>query len=349
MRASPKQLILNYLAVMSLLLAGYLFYTTAPYYQQWFSSLHHIGSFRLHDQQILLTCLLAYAVLLIPFYATFDDKVVTKSRRVWNFLLNLHKRLPTPEEKVALLSTLVKAFFLPLMVVWLVHHFVAAYQYGIPFTSGSNFFPNGYQFIFNLILLVDVTFFTLGYALEHPRLNNEIRSADPWFSGWFIALICYPPFNNVTNQLLVWHSSDYPQFSATWAQYVAGISILILMSIYAWASVALNLKASNLTNRGIVVRGPYSWVRHPAYCTKTLAWWVGSIPILVDKWALGLTPFFYGIFCIGGWTLIYYLRAITEERHLSLDPDYRAYCEKVGRRFIPEFRSRAVHANPHVH
>jgi len=31
----------------------------------------------------------------------------------------------------------------------------------------------------------------------------------------------------------------------------------------------------------------------------------------------------------------YYWRAITEERHLSIDPAYREYCEVVKYRFIP--------------
>jgi len=32
---------------------------------------------------------------------------------------------------------------------------------------------------------------------------------------------------------------------------------------------------------------------------------------------------------------IYYVRAITEEPHLSLDPDYVKYCKHVKYRFIP--------------
>ncbi len=32
---------------------------------------------------------------------------------------------------------------------------------------------------------------------------------------------------------------------------------------------------------------------------------------------------------------IYYARAITEERHLSRDPEYQLYMKKVPYRFIP--------------
>jgi hypothetical protein len=34
------------------------------------------------------------------------------------------------------------------------------------------------------------------------------------------------------------------------------VVLLLAMSIYSWASIALGFKASNLTNRGIVSRGP---------------------------------------------------------------------------------------------
>ena len=87
MRASPKQLFLNYIAVMSLLVIGYIFYTTVPHYASWFSSVHRLPGFKLDDKQILLGFVIGYGIVLIPFYATFDDRVVTKSRRVWNALL----------------------------------------------------------------------------------------------------------------------------------------------------------------------------------------------------------------------------------------------------------------------
>ena len=41
------------------------------------------------------------------------------------------------------------------------------------------------------------------------------------------------------------------------------------------------------------------------------------------------------IFGLAGMTGLYYLRAITEERHLSIDPEYREYCKRAPYRFIP--------------
>jgi len=32
--------------------------------------------------------------------------------------------------------------------------------------------------------------------------------------------------------------------------------------------------------RGIVARGPYALIRHPAYVCKNMAWWIGSLPLV---------------------------------------------------------------------
>jgi protein-S-isoprenylcysteine O-methyltransferase Ste14 len=97
-----------------------------------------------------------------------------------------------------------------------------------------------------------------------------------------------------------------------------------LWGIFVWASISLGFKASNLTNRGIVKTGPYRFVRHPAYAAKVLIWIIQGI-------------FFgqFGIFIMLGFMLIYFLRAWTEERHLSMDPDYVEYMRLVKWRFIP--------------
>jgi protein-S-isoprenylcysteine O-methyltransferase Ste14 len=86
----------------------------------------------------------------------------------------------------------------------------------------------------------------------------------------------------------------------------------------------LGFRASNLTNRGIVKTGPYRFVRHPAYAVKVLIWFTQGI-------------FFgqFGVFIMAGFAIIYFLRAWTEERHLSMDPDYVEYMKLVRWRFIP--------------
>jgi protein-S-isoprenylcysteine O-methyltransferase Ste14 len=43
----------------------------------------------------------------------------------------------------------------------------------------------------------------------------------------------------------------------------------------------------------------------------------------------------FGLVILAGFAVIYFLRAWTEERHLSMDPDYLEYKNLVRWRFIP--------------
>ncbi len=102
--------------------------------------------------------------------------------------------------------------------------------------------------------------------------------------------------------------------------------ITIGWGIFAWASVSLGFKASNLTNRGTVSHGPYRYCRHPAYASKILLWSIGAV--VFGSYHVGL---------VLGYFLIYFMRAWTEERHLSNDQDYLEYKKKVKYMFIPGF------------
>lgn len=109
------------------------------------------------------------------------------------------------------------------------------------------------------------------------------------------------------------------------AQLACRFGSLAAFTIYAWAMLSFGLRFSNLTNRGIIERGPYRFVRHPAYVSKGLAWWLELLPSLTASSAIFLL-------LLNG---VYALRAWTEERHLSLDPDYRAYKRRVRWRLLP--------------
>ena len=186
------------------------------------------------------------------------------------------------------------------------------------------------------VVLFDVLLFTVGYLIESRRLGNEIRSVDPTLIGWAAALLCYPPFNTITSKILGAPVSDFPQFDDTALHFSLNILLLGLMAVYASASVALGLKASNLTHRGIVRRGPYAFIRHPAYVCKNLAWWVGSAPLLVTQFNLSFVAGIMTLASVIGWTLLYVLRALTEEDHLRrVDDAYGDYAAKVRYRFIP--------------
>lgn len=183
----------------------------------------------------------------------------------------------------------------------------------------------GYDFVF----FVDCGWALMGYSSESRWLGNKTRSVEPTAFGWAVCLACYPPYNNVLGTYLPLEGGP-SHFNAKWLVemwpaapmdlplYFKAATVA-LFTIYSAATVAFGFKFSNLTNRGVVSRGPYRFVRHPAYLTKCSAWWLEHIPTLTLQKA-----FFLSLLCG-----VYALRAWTEERHLSKDPDYRAYKKKT--------------------
>jgi protein-S-isoprenylcysteine O-methyltransferase Ste14 len=324
------------------------------------------AAFTIHT--LLLSLIALYVLALIPYYARYPwlhskafvflqglgfslrrmRRPQSPARRA--MLARQAWRLPlraglSPAAKQAGLALLLKFFFAPLMINWCLSHAgemagsVVQFYDGVrDGQSGRALFDNSLFWVcFQLILFVDTLLFTLGYIVEVPALGNRIRTVDPTFFGWFICLACYPPFNDFTGRFLPWQSNDFPHFASDTAHFIANIALLTALTIYSWASVALGFKASNLTNRGIVSHGPYAYVRHPAYAAKNLAWWIGALPTLYLAFASGnVRTAGYALLALTGWTAIYALRAITEERHLLLsDNGYSQYMARVKWRFIP--------------
>jgi protein-S-isoprenylcysteine O-methyltransferase Ste14 len=241
----------------------------------------------------------------------------------------------SPQRKTQFLFLLVKLFFIPIMVQFVINNsYDLAHEVKRVMKTGMDgtlmlwfnnvFFPLAITIFF----LLDTALFTFGYLFESRRLGNKIRSVEPTWGGWIVALVCYPPLNNILGDMAPQYTSMYAYFDQSiTGTFILRICIAALIFVYAWASVSLGTRCSNLTNRGIVQRGAYRIVRHPAYVAKVTAWWVTLIPILADN-PVAVTG-------MAVWTIVYYLRAMTEERHLMQDPDYVAYCQKVKWRFIP--------------
>ncbi len=78
-------------------------------------------------------------------------------------------------------------------------------------------------------------------------------------------------------------------------------------------------------NRGVVVRGPYSIVRHPIY-TGYLVTHASFLLAHPAAWNLS-------VILIADVALI--VRALMEERVLSSDAAYQQYCERVGWHLVP--------------
>ncbi|MDX8402592.1 MAG: isoprenylcysteine carboxylmethyltransferase family protein [Mariprofundaceae bacterium] len=245
------------------------------------------------------------------------------------------RRLMHPALRKLILGWVVLVFFLPLMSRFMLTEyemFLTAAR-----TLASDAFDTLpaldrhralYRAAFHLLFLIDTGIACFAYAFSSRLLACETRSIDPHASGWIVCLICYPPLNaGLTDRFLGYGRYTGPSpFEGLIAQDIVMVFIIALFSIYIWATMALGLRFSNLSHRGIVDSGPYRFVRHPAYATKNLAWWLDSSFVLLNPAASAM---------LLGWNLIYVARALTEERHLKADPLYRDYCRRVRWRFVP--------------
>jgi len=229
----------------------------------------------------------------------------------------------SPLVRLGLLTVLLKLFFTPYIVTWGADNLIHLWQAAHP---DQWTFRNVNHLLIESCLFIDVAIFGIGYLIESQRLNSEIRSVDPGWFGWLVCLWCYPPFNSFS--FLPFDQALFPiklETTESVRLFFNGCEG-VLWAIFAWSSLALGFKASNLTARGIVQRGPYRWLRHPAYSAKLGVWWIQGV--------------IFGEFTVGillAFTLVYGLRAWTEERHLSSVDDYVAYCRAVRWRFFPGF------------
>jgi len=332
-------------------------YTYTPFYEKFLQS----EQYHFLIQKTFLCLLCFYSIFILFFKKDFflekERPFITLCgiRNILHFLLSaMQKKLVlSSEERVSLLLLLVKFYFIPMMAVFALNNFVDIAHYRNIFPLGiyqENIFRYYYPFLLSLIFFIDTIYFFIGYIIESRSFNNIVVSVESTTFGWLVALVCYPPFSNISNDLLGWHSQNFSNFGNISINIFMGGIALFLMSLYLWATISLGTRASNLTNRGIVSRGAYRFVRHPAYAAKNLTWWIMGIPLIfspeivrafsdstfihfvLNDLPKALIPFL-SLFV---WSSIYYLRAITEERHLIKDPSYKLYMEKVRYRFIPK-------------
>ncbi len=227
---------------------------------------------------------------------------------------------------------LVKAFYLSLMQPAMMGKINWLWQLSwenIRESPGSMFFVAEAACFF-----IDLTYASVGYLVNFKILNSHTRTAEPTLLGWVVAIMCYYPF---------WGALFYPFFfsynEVGWMSVIRAGSILwwiwaaliiALELMYAMASVAIGFRFSNLTYRGLVNTGPYRWTKHPAYVFKNISWWLLSVPFMA---ASPLMAVKLSLLLLLN-NLIYYLRAKTEERHLSHYPEYVAYALEMNDKSI---------------
>jgi len=229
-----------------------------------------------------------------------------------------------------LLGWLVKMFFLPLMFVYFTQNldFLRSVHFAQIFSTYKEF----HDFTNNSIFYIDLLFVTMGYMLTFRLLDSHIRSTEPSFLGWLVAIGCYQPFWSFFSQYYLAYEPGKFWGSWFWGNPVMyplwSTLILLLLVVYAWASIAFGIRFSNLTNRGILTNGPYQLTKHPAYLSKNLSWWLISMPFLST---VSISEALRHSLLLVGLNIVYFLRARTEERHLSKDPAYVEYAEFIER------------------
>lgn len=338
----------------SIFIIIFLFYFKTNNYLS--SNLDVTLNFKLLDFSIIVNdfifkFFIVYLIFLIPFYLI--ETWTSKARIIIKFIINKIKDINYKinfEEKNAILAWLVKIFFWPLMLKYLINWLnsisnninniiLNINNYSFDFIHNilnNSIFPT----IIWIIFFIDVLFFAFWYLLEAKIFKNQIKSVEPTFFWWWIALICYEPFNFAISNLFWNYHNNYVYFWDNYINIFINIIIIILLWIYAWASYSLGLKASNLTNRWIIKTWPYKYIRHPAYVCKNLVWWISWLWLIYNNlliennFKIAILIFF----SLSIWSYIYYLRAITEEKHLSLDIDYLEYKKQVKNRFFPTFK-----------
>jgi len=332
-----KRILKPYLVNLLLLGIALIIYKNLSYYK----------SFLYIETQTVLTLIFfIYAIFGLPYY--FLKRKYSDGDSTEKAILVLHiftKILPSRfssskgerkghifdrETKVALLSYAVKFFFLPIMINFFFTNFSSLVRYSTQFTftppSSTILFDQIFNIIYNFIFVLDTIIASFAYAVEVPFLKNRIKSVDFTFFGWGVCLATYPPFNSTVASIIPLTTGPYAIITSEVVLKIIRVLTLISYGVYVWATVALGVKFSNLSNRGIVSKGPYRFIRHPAYAAKNFAWWLEYLP--------SLSNISTAVFLLA-WNFIYYLRAVTEERHLMQDIDYQQYAKKVRYRFIP--------------
>jgi hypothetical protein len=224
----------------------------------------------------------------------------------------------------------VRLFFVPLMLVWAAS--LMGQVVALRFPGNVVELVHG---VATLAYYVDVSVGLAGYVVGCAGTGAAVQGVEWRLFGWFPALICYPPFNDVIGG----HWLRYED-GITWATWLAGswwlypwaAGLILLLAVYAWSTVALGFRFSNLTVKGSICwAGPYKVLPHPAYLSKNMYWWLLYVPWVADSWAAALVNCLH----LAIWNGIYYWRAKSEEGVLlAVYPrEYSVYRKVLARRF----------------
>lgn len=274
---------------------------------------------------------LAWAVAAPAFLVRFALERARNGALTGGFPVALGRALlPPSREKLAALAAparlwALKAIFIPLYGLSL--YALVQLTLGVDLAQPTGWLVLAVLFAYS----VDLAFGLSGYLFASNQLTPTVRSTQRLLVGWVVCLACYgpviahwPAFEAVVRAEIGWPSS----VAGDPLGIAAAIAMLVLLALYASASVHFGLRFSNLSNRGVLAAGPYRLMKHPAYFAHAANAWILALVLMPASGVdLGVSQWLVPI----AFTVLYWARARTEEMHMREDPDYVAYADWIAR------------------
>lgn len=322
--------LLGFYGSLALIMA---FYALIPPYSN--DSFYEVGFI------FLLPLLLAFVVGGWIYIYEMDPRLKDPYDAYWHFGNILALRWDKIDYSMIskhLRSLLLRAFFLPNMLVYLVLNielitdgwddFSQQNLGNIEDISGLGLLKL-MVVVYFFLAAMDTIFAVIGYIMAFKILDSDIQSTEPTFLGWFICIICYYPFWEVVMISLFFH--DFYS-NPEWNEWLEGMPLIIIIIwgglvlsgvlLEALTTLTFGIRFSNLTYRGLISDGTFRLSKHPQYVFKMLNRFCFYMPFLSLFGVLGVIK---TMLMFAGLCFVYYLRARTEENHLVRYPEYVEY------------------------
>lgn len=297
----------------------------------------------------LLLLLLIYITIGWLYFSEVDPRMEDPYDGFWhagNLFAGRWDKVDKEILKSHVKSFLLRMYFIPLMFFYITYnvqmvldghegfsHTILPNMTDSPALAVTKFFLLLYFFL----AAIDTLFAVIGYLMTFRIFDSHIRSTDPTFLGWFVCIICYSPFWEIVFITSIFHDlysnpEWYKWFeNSTLLLAIWGPFVLIGMCLEALTTLSFGIRFSNLTYRGLISSGTFRLSKHPQYIFKMMNRFFFLVPFLSMYGIFGAIKTMLMFF---GLCFIYYLRAKTEENHLSIYPEYVEYANWVNRNGI---------------
>ncbi len=298
-----------------------------------------------------------YLLILLPIYiligwiyiAEVDCRMVEPRDGLWqagNILQGNWKDTDRGPLFSYLKSVMLRVFFLPVMMGYMTGNVQQIIEGESDYAntllqhlshSPSLALMQFFLIVYFFLASIDTLFAIIGYLITFRPLDSHIRSTEPTLLGWVVCIVCYYPFWEILFAAFLFEKlynnpewylwfNEYPMLLAVW-----GPLVIIGMGLEALTTLTFGIRFSNLTYRGLISTGTFRLSKHPQYIFKMLNRFCCFVPFLSLDGLTGVaqnTMIFFAI-CV-----VYYLRAKTEENHLSRYPEYVEYAKWVNQNGI---------------